>query len=473
MIGLLIAKLPRWAHIVVLALLAILILPELSPHGNLYAAATTDLVNMFKYTYGTDRMLYLAAQEVVMWRILSRKKTPIGGRGQWLLPVQKNNTGVFVGHAEGGAKTTRRAQPSSTEASFSLQEFHYVWDVSWKMLQDARKDEYSFARAIDFMDASMRRRMFRLLNADMCGYGRGELGIMSAADDGDATVVLRSLPFTDLGMLVDLMDDSDDNSTLGIAATAVSGIAVGTRAVTASAGAAAGTAAGDYLAVADSVRSTGSLHTLGIMNWADSANPKTVVGNVGGINRSTAGNEWWGASTLSNSGTLRPWTEDLALQGHDLCAERGGTIITDFISNRAILRRYHESLRADTFFALQAVKAFGDKVGVGRSEKEMKVGTGTGDDSSMGQTPYQFGDVPWASEMFLDSNKIVGLNREHLFIGHGENEVPRPLSEIFDDMVPFFNSTSSTTFEVVGYWQGELVGDMPTSLIRYDDIAEA
>lgn len=461
-------RLPRWAQVIALVAIALLVAPIIGDFATAEAASTTDVVNMFKYTYGTERMLYLAAQEVVMWRILSRKKTPIGGRGQWLLPVQKANAGVFVGHSEGGAKTTRRAQPTSTEASFSLQEFHYIWDVSWKMLQDARKDEFSFARAIDFMDASMRRRMFRLLNADMCGYGRGELGFLSGADDGDATVAVRSLPFTDIGMIVDLMDASDDNATLGIDGVAVSGINVQTRAITAASGSAAGTAAGDYFAVADSVSSSGSLHTLGIMNWADDANPVSVVGNIGGINRSTAGNEWWQASVLDNSGTNRPWTEDLALQGHDLAAERGGVTITDYISNRAILRRYHESLRADTFFALQAVKAFGNKVGVGRNESDMKTG-----ENSDGKTPYQFGDIPWAAEMFLDSNKIVGLNREHLFIGHGENEVPRPLSEIFDDMVPFFTSTANTTFEVVGYWQGELVGDMPTALLRFDDIAES
>lgn len=461
---LLFSRLPRWATLLFLALIAVLILP-----AAVHAASTSDVVNMFKYTYGTDRMLYLASEEMVMWNILSRRKTPVGGRGQWLIPVQKNNTGVFVGHAEGGAKTTRRAQPSSTEAAFALQEFHYVWNVSWKMLQDARKDEYSFARAIDFMDTSMRRRMFRLLNADLCGYGRGELGILSGTDDSDATVVVRSLPFTDLGMLVDLMDASDDNATLGIAAAAVSGIAVGTRAVTTGSGSASGTAAGDYFTTADSVRSaTGSLHTLGIMNWADSANPVTVVGNIGGINRSTAGNEWWQASVLSNSGTLRPFSEDLALQGHDLCAERGGVVITDFISNRPILRRYHESLRADTFFALSAVAKFGDKVGVGRNESAMKSGK-----DSKGQTPYQFGDVPWAAEMFLDANKIVGLNREHLQIGHGENEVPRPLSEVFDEQVPFFTQTANTDFEVVGYWQGELLGDAPTSIVRWDDVAES
>src|SRR5881394_4545409 len=108
MIGFALRFIPRWLHVVVLALFAVLVFPTLA-----LAVSTTDMTQMFKYTYGTDRLLYLAAQEIVLWRILSRKQKPMGGRGQWILPVQKQNAGVFVGHAEGGAKTTRRAQPSS------------------------------------------------------------------------------------------------------------------------------------------------------------------------------------------------------------------------------------------------------------------------------------------------------------------------------------------------------------------------
>ena len=428
-------------------------------------ASTTDVVNMFKYTYGTDRMLYLAAQEIVLWRILSRRKTPVGGRGQWILPIQVRNTGVFMGHTEGGAKTTRRAQPTSSEATFSLQEFHYIWDVSWKMLQDSRKDEYSFARAIDFMDTSMRRRMFRLLNADLLGTGKGELGILSAADN-QVTVTCRALPLVDLGMLVDLMD-TDNNTINGPDGTAVTAIIVGTREITTGT-AGSSTGAGDYFTVADSVSSAGALHMLGIRAWIDDADPDAAVGDIGGVDRGTAGNEWWESSVLANSGTNRPLTEDLMLQGEDLCRERGGVVVTDYVSNLAIIRRYHESLRADTFFALQAVKEFGGKVGVGRDAAAMKSGENT-----TGETVYQFSGVPWRAEMFFDSNRLIGLNREAFYIGHGENEVPRPLSEIFDDMVPFFTSTSNTTFEVVGYFQGELLGDNPPASFMIEDIAES
>lgn len=428
-------------------------------------ASTTDIVNMFKYTYGTERMLYLASQEIVAWRILKRRMVAIGGRGQYITPIQTRNTGVFMGHTEGGAKTTRRAQPASAEATFSLQEFHYIWDTSWKMLQDARKSEYAFARTIDFMDTSARRRMFRLVNADLIGTGKGELGILSAADNQTA-VTVRALPLVDLGMLVDLMD-TDNNTINGPDGTAVTAIDVVNRAIT-TATAGSSTGAGDYFSVADTVSSAGSLHMLGLRAWVDDTDPDAVVGDIGGIDRGTDGNEYWEATVLANAAVNRPLTEDLLLQGQDYTREKGGVVVTDYISDLALMRRYHESLRSDTFFALSAIKELGSKVGVGRSEESMKTG-----ENSEGETPYQFSNVPWRAEQFFDSNKIIGLNRTHFEIGHGENEVPRPLSEIFDDMVTFFTTTTSTTFEVVGYWQAELIGDNPMASFMIEDIAES
>lgn len=427
-------------------------------------ASTTDVINMFRYTYGEERLVYLAAQEIVLWRILARKKTPVGGRGQWILPIQKSNAGVWVGNLEGGAKTTRRAQPATMEATFSLQEFHGVWDISWKMLQDARKDEYSFARAVDFMDESFKRRVFRLMNADLLGTGLGELGIISSAQDS-TTPTVRALPLVDQGMVIDWMATADNNTKVATAAT-VNDIDVPNRQLTLS-GALSGSAAGDYATVADSVSSAGSMHMMGIRAWLDTANPAAVVGNAGGIDRSASGNKIWQSTLLSNSGTNRPLTEDLLLQAMDTTRERGGSVISDWLSNLPILRRYHESLRSDVFFALNAVDKFGSKVGVGRDAAAMKDG-----EKTEGETIYEFSGVPWRAEMFFDANTLVGFNREHFFIGHGENEVPQPLSEIFDEQTPFFTSTSNTTFEVVSYGQFELLCDMPSSGVKIKDIAE-
>ncbi len=337
------------------------------------------------------------------------------------------------------------------------------------MLQDARKDEYSFARAIDFMDESFKRRVFRLMNADLLGTGLGELGIIPSAQDGTLTPTIRSLPLVDQGMVVDFMSSADNDTRLAAART-INDIDVPNRTITLSgANTVAGSAAGDYFTVADSVSiATGSLHMNGIRAWLDTANPATVVGNLGGLDRSAAGNKIWQSTVLSNSGTNRPLTEDLLLQGLDTTRERGGSTVTDFMSNLPIIRRYHESLRADVFFALNSVEALGSKVGVGRDQEAM-----ASNKDSEGETPYAFSGIPWRAEMFFDANQLIGFNREHFFIGHGENEVPQPLSEIFDEQTPFFTTTANTTFEVVSYGQFELLCDNPMSGFKVKDIAES
>lgn len=468
---------PRWFSVICLALLALIILPS-----TVHAAATTDAINMFKYTYGIERLIYLAIQEIVAWRIFSKRKSPMGGRGQWIVPIQTANTGVWVGHTEGGAKTTRRAQPTTTEATFFMQEFHGIWDVSWKMLQDAMKDEYAFERAADFLDESFRRRTFRLLNADIIGTGRGELASLPAADNGDATFVVSSLPLADQGMIVDLIDASDDSTAVGVTAQAVSSINVQTRTIVTAGGAGAGTAAGDYFTVADSIRTLArSNHTFGLRAWLDTVNPSFIIlgsssgntggglANLGGIDRSTAANIFWTGNKLSNSGTLRPLTEDLMMQLIDLIRERGGRVITDWMSNLAIIRRYHESLRADVFFALTSIKELGDKIGLGRTESQMQSG-----ENSEGETPYQFSGIPWRAEAFFAANALAGFNRECFYIGHGDNEVPRPIAEIFgEDMVSFFARTANTTFEVDSYWQGQLLCDNPPAGGIIYDVAES
>jgi hypothetical protein len=193
------------------------------------------------------------------------------------------------------------------------------------------------------------------------------------------------------------------------------------------------------------------------------------IANLGGIDRTVSGNIFWQAAKLSNGGVLRPLTEDLLLQGMDLVRERGGRVITDLMSDLAIIRRYHESLRADVFFALNSIKALGPKIGLGRDQEEM-----VGGEESEGETPYEFSGIPWRAEPFFAANQIAGFNRECFWIGHGDNEVPRPIAEIFgEDMVSFFARTANTTFEVDSYWQGQLLSDNPPAGVKFVDIAES
>jgi len=183
------------------------------------------------------------------------------------------------------------------------------------------------------------------------------------------------------------------------------------------------------------------------------------------VNRSTAGREFFEANVLDNSGNgNRPLTEDLMLQGLDLVRERGGRKLTDIISNLAIMRRYHEMLRAETIASLGSVTSVSG--GLGRPDNDMQQGP-----KGEGNTPYDFSGIDWHAESFFDANRIVGVNRETWAIGHGDNEVPEPIGDIFD--VPMLKRTSNATFEVDHYWQGELLCDNPPANVKWEEISES
>ena len=50
--------------------------------------------------------------------------------------------------------------------------------------------------------------------------------------------------------------------------------------------------------------------------------------------------------------------------------------------------------------------------------------------------------------------------------------IRRPISEVFDN-VPFFRQTTSATFEVAWYYQMQLLSDNPAAGVKVVDIAES
>jgi hypothetical protein len=206
---------------------------------------------------------------------------------------------------------------------------------------------------------------------------------------------------------------------------------------------------------------TTSLHTNGLLGIVDDANPAAVVGNYGGINRSTAGNEYWKSTVLDNGGTNRPLTEDLLLQAQDAIRIKGGSKLDAWMSNMPIVRRYHELLSSERFFAFSGPGTLSG--GIGRKEKD------PGDE---GASVYDFSGIPWYVDPYFTNNVILGLDRSHFFVGVGDNETPRPVGEIFDN-VPYFKNTNNATFEIPWYFQCELLSDNPAAGVKIEDVAEA
>lgn len=424
------------------------------------ANTTTAVLESLKYGYGTNRVLYLFNEESVVFNILSRVKKPVGGRGQFIMPIMTQNPGAFTGISEGGTLPTP-LDADTAEATFSLQEYAASYNVTWKLIQDSRTDKFAFQQAVTMLDEGLKRRIFRNLNSDLIGTGKGELFTITGADV--ATVVTSAyLPRVEKGMVVDVMDLTDDDAKVGTALT-VEGVDPIARTVDLS-GALTGEAAGDYGVILDTcdVGAGYCKHSNGLLGVIDSSNPAAVVGNFGNLSRATAGNEYWKSVVLSNSGTNRPLTEDLLLQAMDAVREKGGGQLTHWLSNLAIVRRYHEMLTAERFFALSAPGVIGG--GIGR--KKM------GADSKDGATPYEFSGIPWHVDPFFTNNVLLGLDTSHFFLGVGENDVPRPISEIFEN-VPFFKQTTSATFEVNWYYQMELLSDNPAAGVKVSDVAES
>ena len=338
--------------------------------------------------------------------------------------------------------------------------------MSWKLLQDARNSKFAFQTALKMMEAGFKRRVLKLLNADLISDGLGKLAVLPAADN-DTTITVNALPSVDVGLVVDVMDASDNNTKIGDSRT-VSAIDTVNRTITISGASLSGTAAGDYFVIQDTVATGYSYHTNGLLGIIDDAAPPAPKGDFGGIDRGTAGNEFWEAVVLDNSGTNRALTEDLMMQLEDNVREKGGASLNTYLSNLAVVRRYHDLLREDTYFAMGSPKPFDGGVGVGREGGAQQKGKDGGD----GRTIYRFSGKPWHVDPYFAANTIIGMDTRHFYIGHGENAVPRPVSEIFDN-TPFFRQTSNTTFEVAWYWQGDLLSDNPAAGAKIEDIAES
>ena len=425
-------------------------------------ATAANLLETMRYTYAQpEQVLYLFNQESVSFNMLKKHQKPVGGRGQFIMPIMVQNAGAWTGIAEGGSLPSTLA-PDSAEATWSLVEFVGLVDLTWKLIQDSNSSKFAFKQGLKTVEDSFRRRIARNVNMDLIGDGLGKLGIMSGADN-QTTITFRALPGCDQGMVVDLVDASDDNTKLSDSVT-VNAINVETNEVTFSGSAPSGTAAGDYIVIQDTVTSTVSRHTHGLLGIFDNANPPASKGNVGSINRSTSGNEYWEAAVFSNSGGNRALTEDLLLRAEDMVRIKGGGKLNAYLSNNAILRRYHELVKEDVFFAMGKPSALDSGVGLGRS--------GGSEANKDGKTIYRFSGVPWHVDPYFDSNRVLAFDTSHVFIGHGDNETPMPESEVFPGR-PFFRQTSSATYEVAFYWQGELISDAPSAGAVIEDLLES
>lgn len=424
-------------------------------------ASTTNVIEALKYTYGADRVDMVLGQSPrhIAWNIFKKKMKRGGGRGQHIISLYTRLPEGISGTTEGGAKPTA-LQPDTDEAVFSLQEYTGVYDITWKLLSDASGgDRMAFEKALTLLDRGIRTGFLQDLSNDILDDGRGRLAILPAGDDTSPVAVLAPIRARE-GMVVDIMDTDDDAKRLDSGTISAVDVAANTIAVS---GSITSTGAGDYFVREDTADDSvnDALHLNGLLGIVDDADPVGIVGDYGGIDRGTAGNEFWESTVLDNGGTNRSLTEDLLLQAIHQARLKGEGMIDKIVTNPRIYRRYYQ------LFAAEATRE--------RSGDGVRGSLGPADavsNSDVGKTPLAFSGIPVHFDDFAPANVIFLLDSSTFTLVHGKNKVPQPVSSTFD-RANFFTDTSNTTFEIPWWWQGELVCSSPSSNAKIEDIAES
>jgi len=424
-------------------------------------ATTAQLIEAMKYNYGSTRLERLMNKSHSTWNLFKKTMHPFGGRGQWIVPILHQLSEGIVGIDEGGSLPSN-LNPNTAEAVFALQEMAGVYTVTWKGISDARSNKFAFERFVELHDKSFRLAWAQDLNNAILDDGRGRLAVLPAADNTSAVTVSRPIRARQ-GMVVDIMDT--DNTTKHLDSGTISAVDTVANTITVS-GTITGTAASDYFVREDTTDGAAgeARHLHGIIGIVDNDDPAAVVGDYGGIDRGTAGNEFWESVVLSNGGTNRTITEDLIIQGSLDSRLKGGGSVDALITNPSIYRRYYDLFLNDRYI----VQTNGESGGMSGSLGPKGLQS-IGDD---GKTQLSLSGIHLYMDDFAVANTIVGVDRSTFSIGHGQNKFPQPVSDTFS-RANFFRDTTNATFDVAWWGAWQLICDNPAANFKLEDIAES
>ena len=391
------------------------------------------------------------------WNLLSRNMVPAGGRGQLIVPIQTKLVESFHGITEGGTLPTSKAT-GSDEASFSLQEFGGRYEVTWKAMSDSRSNKFAFRRIVGLMDESIRLSIFQSLSNELLDNGLGRLAIMPAADNSSPVTV--QLPIrARIDQDVDIMDQADDD-TLHLDGGTISDISYADRTITVS-GTVTGTGANDYFSIAATTDDSknDALHMAGLLAAIDSSNPASVVGNYGGIDRTSK--RYWRAH-VSTASTNRPLSEDLLLNEILEARLEGGGDIDALLTNPRIFARYYDLAKEERTFPMSPNKNMSANLGP----------DGLFNQPADGKTKFQFAGRSLYLDDYGTSNTILGIDRKTFAIAHGQNKMPQPVSDVFGN--PKFRDVANTaSYEIAWWWLGQLICNAPGRNIQWNAIEES
>lgn len=341
---------------------------------------------------------------------LEKNEEDVGGKNATVPLHTSRNSGVGA-RADGGTLPTAGNQGYESAVYNCAYNYARI-QVSGPTIKASRKDKYAFVKVVDAEIQGAVKDLKDDINRQLHGNGTGVLGLVNG-DPGTGTTLTMDNPGTmylQKNMLVQLVDPAsttagDFRANVG---TKVVSSKTSTTAVEVSAAFHADAADNDFVVRAGNFR----LEMMGLKGIVDDADPGTSF-TVGGIARATAGNEWWKANVLGNSGTARKLTLDLMQQTWDMAEEEGGEISL-IMTDRTQRRKYLALVKADGRF-VNTMKLDGGFEGLEYNGKALVVDRHSLpgrmyfiDESTLAL--YRMSDVSWMEEDGAILSRVSGAD---------------------------------------------------------------
>lgn len=281
----------------------------------------------------------------VLLKRLEKNEEDVGG-SEAVVPLHTGRNSGIGARADGGALPTAGNQQYAN-AKYKCAYNYGRIQFTGPTMKASRSNKYAFVKAADAEIQGMTKDLQDDLNRQLHNDGSGVLGLVNG-DPATGTTLTMDNPGTmyiSKGMIVQLVDPA--SVTTGDARANV-----GNKTITSKTSSTACETAAFHADAEDNdyVVRAGSygLEMMGLNGIINDSNPRAGL-TVGGINRTTAGNEYWKSNVYGNSGTPRQFTLDLMQEAWDGAEEEGGTISL-LLTSRAVRRRYLALVRADGRF---------------------------------------------------------------------------------------------------------------------------
>jgi hypothetical protein len=305
--------------------------------------------DVLKYDYLPTIRKQINGSTVLLSR-LEKNEEDIGGKNAVVALHVGRNSGIGA-TGDGGALPTAGRQQYDN-ALYKVKYNYGRMQLTGPTIAAARKDKYAFVRATDSELKGTVEDMKDDVNRQLFGDGTGTLALVNG-DPGTASTTLTvdnpGTMYFSKGMIIDIVDPA--STTAGDARGTATGLTVSAKASATTLTMSA--ILGDAVADNDVVCRKGNYlnEMMGIKGIISDSDPRSAVSalDVGGINRATAGNEFWKANVVGNSGTARKLTLDLMQYAWDMGEEEGGEV-TLILTSRTQRRKYLALVKADGRF---------------------------------------------------------------------------------------------------------------------------